>query len=96
VDLALKEWPKYSARMIAEMCGVGAPMVAAYRPETSCKNITTEKRTGVDGKQYKATHTKPDPAPDPLDDDAEDDLEPVTVTSSTRVGLSATGQVQEF
>lgn len=75
VEIALKEWPNLTNRQIAQMCGVRDPMVAVYRPETSCNNIATEKRTGADGKQYKATHTKPDPAPE-IEPEEETEPEP--------------------
>jgi len=54
VEIALREFPKLSSRIIAEMCGVSAPTVTAVAE--TCKSFTpAETVTGSDGKQYPAT-----------------------------------------
>ena len=76
VEIALKEFPKLSDRAVADLCGVGAPMVAQYRP-VNCNNITVEKRIGLDGKERPASRpTSPSPAdPDIIPGFNESDLD---------------------
>ena len=54
MEIALREFPKLSSRMIAELCGVSAPTVSAVAD--TCKSFTPAATvTGSDGKQYPAT-----------------------------------------
>lgn len=55
VEMALESHPEQSDRAIADHVGVTAPTVGEVRKRVAptCKNLTPEKRTGLDGKQYK-------------------------------------------
>lgn len=90
VEIALREFPKLSSRIIAEMCGVSAPTVTAVAE--TCKSFTpAETVTGSDGKQYPATRrtsltvavTEPVAPPVGRPDDETDDGE-LPVKSWTR------------
>lgn len=61
VTLALAAFGKLSDRGIADMCGVGAPMVGEQRKSSNCNNITVP-RTGLDGKTRKLPAPSPAPA----------------------------------
>lgn len=86
VEIALKEWPKLSARRIAEMCGVHVDMVIARKP-AQVSESDTSKVTGKDGKEYPAhrnTTPRPDPCPEArnaptLPQDAITEPEPVVI-----------------
>ena len=80
VEIALREFPKLSSRMIAEMCGVSTDMVIDHRPQLS--ESDSSKRMGADGKERPATRrtsvtfAPPEPedeAEEPDEDKAEDD-----------------------
>jgi hypothetical protein len=61
INIALKEFSEKSDREIASHCNVSHPTVSKLRAEmVSVGKITNSKtRTGKDGKQYKASKTKP-------------------------------------
>jgi len=52
VEIAVKEFPDLSARAIAELCGVGHPLVASVRQLEDSSNCDTNTVTGRDGKTY--------------------------------------------
>jgi len=54
VEIALKEFPKLSSSMIAEMCGVSHTYVDGHRPN-NLQSLQVEKRIGKDGKERPAT-----------------------------------------
>lgn len=56
VEIALKEFPDWSDRRIAEACGISNSTVGIIRNEFRCANRTPDRqlRTGKDGKQYPA------------------------------------------
>lgn len=60
VELALARRPKLTDRAIAAHCGVDHKTVTAIRASLSVGEIPQqeEKRTGADGKQYRATKSK--------------------------------------
>lgn len=64
VEIALREFPDWSDRKIAEVCGVSDHTVGNVRKEKndSCENFAPDRttRTGRDGKQYPASKPKPD------------------------------------
>ena len=64
VEIAVKEWPKLSARKIAEMCGVDKNTVEAHMPKPAGGEIHHVTRIGKDGKSYPA-HRNAAPRPDP-------------------------------
>lgn len=58
-----EEWRRWSDRKIAEVCGVGHPLVAdARRQVEESSTSPSPTRTGADGKQYPATRPRPRPA----------------------------------
>jgi hypothetical protein len=72
VEIALKEFPDWSNRRIADACGVSDPTVAAIREEhvqTFSTSSTPAVRTGRDGKQYPA-HARSSRAPRLIESDS--------------------------
>jgi hypothetical protein len=60
IELALSEWPNYSDRQIADICGVSNMMVAAFKRIQVKDSFTSpEKVEGKDGKTYPARHGRP-------------------------------------
>ena len=55
VEIALREWPKLSNPIIAELCGVGINTVLRHRPDTNLANGQVELRIGRDGKERPVT-----------------------------------------
>jgi hypothetical protein len=74
VEIALNRWPDWSARRIAEVCGVGDQLVskiAHVRDSRTCAKNDTFTKVGKDGKIYPTDRT-PDPDPDPIPDPPEE------------------------
>jgi hypothetical protein len=62
VGMALKEFAKESDRRIAEWCGVSNTFVSSLRSSqlsTVDNSVSSDLRTGRDGKQYKASKPTP-------------------------------------
>jgi hypothetical protein len=57
VEIALREFPKFSSRAIAEMCGVSSDLVDRTRPQLPDSGSST--RTGLDGKDRPARRLVP-------------------------------------
>ncbi len=73
VEIALREFPKLSSRMIAELCGVSDPFVGKLRGDVlTVSNAQT--RTTADGREYPATRrTSVTFAPPEPEEEAEED-----------------------
>ena len=70
IQMALARWPNTSAREIARRCGVSHNFVAGFlnlnQSSSDDNSEQPRKRTGKDGKSYKAKHTKKSkPKPEP-------------------------------
>lgn len=80
VQIAVDEFPELSDRAIAELCGVGHPLVAEMRPvqlEESSTSTAPTTRTGRDGKNYPAPKaTASEPIAEPPQEEPTDTQEP--------------------
>ena len=54
VEIALREFGNLSDNALAQMCGVHNETVAARRPKQVTDSVTSDKRTGLDGRQHPA------------------------------------------
>lgn len=76
VEVALREFPNLSDRQIAELCGVGAPMVGRERV-ANCNSVTVDQppaRLGADGKIRKmpVCSDKNESAPKRIEDESDE------------------------